>query len=313
MEKETRKCLKCRQDKPLSSFKETKSPFFPAHRSLICTQCYKKMVRPDDLDAVDALCRYLDLPFDPDVWTRLYKTNGEHTLSAYFETLRDDRYSSSNWSEENERWRLAREEGKLEIAAFNEAKMRKLVKKWGGDYPQEDLFFLENFYDQIVASQNVSTPILKEYAKDLCEIELRIKKGLRAGLNVKPDMDARDNIIKIAKFDAANSKSAADFESVGELMVYYGKKGWHPSWHNEPRDSVDFLMKDIQTYLQRLVVNEGTFADQVEEKRKAFNTAEKIEELEDDDNFEVEVETVEYEDEDEAAADFSDWEVGADV
>lgn len=270
-------------------------------------------MRPDDLDAIDALMRHLDLPFDPDIWTRLYKTNGPHTLSAYFNTLRADHYTDLNWHDENERWRLAREEGDLDeqIEVFNEANLRKLVKKWGSDYPQEDLQFLENFYNQIVATQNVSTPILQEYAKDLCEIELRIKKGLRAGVDIKKDMDARDNIIKIAKFDAANSKSAADFESVGELMVYYGKKGWHPSWHNEPRDSIDFLMKDIQTYLQRLVVNEGTFADQVEEKRKAFNTAEKIEELEDDDNFEAEVETIEYEDEDEAAADFSDWEVGA--
>lgn len=125
-------------------------------------------------------------------------------------------------------------------------------------------------------------------------------------------MDARDNIIKMAKFDAANSKSAADFESIGELMVYYGKKGWRPKWHNEPQDSIDFLMKNIQTYLQRLVSNEGTFADQVEEKRKAFNTAEKIEEAEEDIRFEVDEETIEYEDEEEAATDFSDWEVGAD-
>lgn len=281
---------------------------------MICTSCFEKMTQPDNLDSIDSLCRYLDVPFDPNVWTCLYKTNGEHTLTAYFETLRDGHYQTANWKDENERWRIAREEQTIdeEIEALSHSKLVKLVKKWGSDYPQEDLIFLENFYNQIVATQNVSTPILQEYAKDLCEIELRIKKGLRAGVDIKKDMDARDNIIKIAKFDAANSKSAADFESVGELMVYYGKKGWHPQWHSEPQDSIDFLMKNVQTYLQRLVVNEGSFADQVEEKRKAFNTAEKIEELEDDDNFETEVEQIEYEDEEAAAEDFSDWEVGAD-
>lgn len=308
---ETRTCMKCRQPLPLSHFKETPSCFFPAHRSLICSSCLEKMIDPQNLDKVDALMRYLDLPFDLDTWTSLYEKNGNQTLTAYFETLRDDHYASVSWSEENERWRLAREEQTIDedIAVLSRAKVLKLTKKWGGDYPQEDLLFLENFYDQIIASQNVSTPILKEYAKDLCEVELRIKKGLRAGIDVKKDMDARDNIIKMAKFDAANSKSAADFESVGELMVYYGKKGWHPKWHNEPQDSIDFLMKDIQTYLQRLVSNEGTFADQVEEKRKAFNTAEKIEEAEDDIRFEVDEETIEYEDEEEAAADFTDWEM----
>ena len=91
----------------------------------------------------------------------------------------------------------------------------------------------------------MSTPILQHYARDLCEIELRIKKGLRDGADIKKDMDARDNIIKIAKFEATNAKNAADFESVGELMVYYGKKGWHPKWHMEPQDSVDFCMQNI--------------------------------------------------------------------
>ena len=136
-----------------------------------------------------------------------------------------------------------------------------MKKNWSPNYTQDELLFLENYYNQIIATQNVSTPILQHYARDLCEIELRIKKGLRNGSDIKKDMDARDNIIKIAKFEASNAKSAADFESVGELMVYYGKKGWHPKWHQEPQDSIDFLMQNIQNYLKRLVQNEGNFAE----------------------------------------------------
>ena len=94
-------------------------------------------------------------------------------------------------------------------------------------------------------------------------------------------------------------------------MVYYGKQGWHPKWHKEPQDSVDFCMKNIQSYLQRLVVNEGNFAEQVEDKREKFNTTQRIEEMgEDDEFFEVgSTEKVDYEDEDEAAKDLSDWDV----
>jgi len=44
-------------------------------------------------------------------------------------------------------------------------------------------------------------------------------------------------------------------------MVYYGKKGWHPNWHAEPQDSIDFMMENIQNYLKRLVMNEGNFAE----------------------------------------------------
>ena len=308
-----RTCLKCKQEKEEWNYKYTQSPFFPGHRSMICTACYEKMVRAEDFNEIDRLCRYLDVPFDLNEWTHLYEIHKEHTLTAYFELLRDEKYEAANWEDENQRWLLAREEKTIdeEIKAIDAAQAKKLVKKWSADYSAEELHFLEDFYNKIVATQNVSTPILQEYARDLCEIELRIKKGLRAGADVKKDMDARDNIIKIAKFDATNSKSAADFESIGELMVYYGKQGWHPTWHKEPQDSVDFCMKNIQSYLQRLVVNEGNFAEQVETKKESFNTTQRIEEMGEDDfrNYEESDADIDYEDEDEAAMELSDWDV----
>jgi hypothetical protein len=126
---------------------------------------------------------------------------------------------------------------------------------------------------------------------------LRIKKGLREGADIKKDMDARDNIIKIAHFEATNAKNAADFESIGELMVYYGKKGWHPKWHQEPQDSIDFMMENIQNYLKRLVINEGNFAEQVEDKRQRYNMTERLEALENEAVEYDETADIEYEDE----------------
>ena len=129
---------------------------------------------------------------------------------------------------------------------------------------------------------------------------------MRNGEDVKKDMDARDNIIKIAKFEASNAKSAADFESVGELMVYYGKKGWHPNWHTEPQDSMDFMMQNIQNYLKRLVLNEGNFAEQVEDKKARYNMTERLEEIENEAVDLDEPAGVEYEGEDELERDLND-------
>ena len=308
-ETKTRVCMKCKQEKEIHNFQRTQSPYFPGKRSMICTQCLEKAHDPTNLDAIDRLCRYLDLPFDINQWMTLYKTYGKHTLTAYFEMLADDRYDSVSWKEENERWKIAKQQQTIdeEIEVLSKAKIKELQNRWSSDYSKDELLFLENFYNKILATQNVSTPILQEYARDLCEIQLRIKKGLRAGTDVKKDMDARDNIIKMAKFEASNSKNSADFDSVAELMLYYGRKGFHPKWHSEPQDSVDFCMKNIQSYLQRLVSNEGSLRDQIEEKRKIFNTTQRIEEMSDDE-FQVEEEKpIEYEDEDEAAKELSDW------
>jgi len=116
-------------------------------------------------------------------------------------------------------------------------------------------------------------------------------------------MDARDNVIKIAHFEATNAKNAADFESVGELMVYYGKKGWHPKWHMEPQDSVDFCMQNIQNYLKRLVINEGNFSEQVEDARERYNLTERLENIENENVSFDETANIEYEGEDELVGD----------
>ena len=263
------------------------------------------MVHQDNMGEVDRLCRWLDVPFDLNKWTQLYTIHKDHTLTAYFNTLLDEHYQALQWADENERWRLARNEGTIdeEIEALSEAKVRKLKRTWSPLYPAEELLFLEDYYNQILATQNVSTPILQHYARDLCEIELRIKKGLRKGEDIKKDMDARDNIIKIAHFEATNAKNAADFESVGELMVYYGKKGWHPKWHSEPKDDVDFCMQNIQNYLKRLVVNEGNFAEQVEDRRERYNLTERLETIENEAVEFDETADIEYEDESELVQD----------
>lgn len=300
-ELKSRKCLRCKQTKSEEEFQRSPSPFLPGHRSLICTSCLEKMVNQENLNEVDRLCRHLDLPFDLNKWTLLYESHKEHTLSAYFNLLQDDKYESISWADENERWRLAREEHTIdeEIKAIGDAKLKRLKKEWSPSYKPEDLYWLDNFYNKILATQNVSTPILEQYARNFCELQLRIAKGMRVGADVKKDMDASDNIIKVAHFDAANAKSNADFESVGELMVYYGKKGWHPNWHTEPQDSIDFMMQNIQNYLKRLVINEGNFAEQVEDKKAHYNMTERLEEIENEAVEFDETADIEYEGEDE--------------
>ena len=255
------------------------------------------MVKQDNLGEVDRLMRWLDLPFDLNKWTQLYAQHQDHTLTAYFNLLYDDHYSALQWIDEDERWHQAQKENTIddEIKALGEAKLKRLRKTWSGAYKPEELLWLDDFYNKLVATQNVSTPLLQEKARDLCELQLGIKKGMRAGADVKKLMDAADNIVKTYNFTAANAKSAADFESVGELMVYYGKKGWHPKWHHEPQDSVDFMMENIQNYLKRLVLNEGNFAEQVEDKKARYNMTERLENIENEKVDFDEMANIEYE------------------
>lgn len=295
-----KKCLKCKQERPIEAFQSTPCKFFPGGRSYICTPCLEVATPQDNLGEVDRLLRWLDLPFDLNKWTQLYKQHKDHTLTAYFNLIQDDHYSDLTWVEENERWRQAREEGTIgdEIKEINDARLKHLRKIWSGSYSTEQLLWLDDFYNKIVATQNVSTPILQEKARDFCELQLHIKQGLREGLDVSKMMKQADDIVKTYHFEASNAKSAADFESVGELMVYYGKKGWHPNWHTEPQDSIDFMMENIQNYLARLVHNEGNFAEQVEDKREKYNMTKRLEEIENEKVEYDEMADIDYEGED---------------
>lgn len=303
-ERKTRRCIKCKREQPETFFQTTPSKYFPGGKCYICTPCLEAMTPQDNLGEVDRLMRWLDLPFDLNKWTQLYAQHQDHTLTAYFNLLYDDHYEPLRWSDENERWRLAREEGTIddEIKALNDAKLKQLRKVWSGAYNKEQLLWLDDFYNKIVATQNVSTPILQEKARDFCELQLHIKEGLRSGIDVSKMMKQADDIVKTYNFTAQNAKSNADFESVGELMVYYGKKGWHPNWHTEPQDSIDFMMENIQNYLKRLVVNEGNFAEQVEDKRARYNMTERLEEIENEKVDFDETADIVYEGDDDLAA-----------
>lgn len=306
-EKKTRRCLKCKREQPQEFFQHTPSKFFPNNKCYICTPCLEAMTPQDNLGEVDRLMRWLDLPFDLNKWTQLYQQHKDHTLTAYFNLLYDEHYEPLRWADENERWRLAREEHTIddEIKVLGAAKMKKLKETWSASYNTEQLLWLENFYNKIVATQNVSTPILQEKARDFCELQLHIKEGLRANIDVSKMMKQADDIVKTYHFEASNAKSAADFESVGELMVYYGKKGWHPNWHTEPQDSIDFMMENIQNYLKRLVLNEGNFAEQVEDKKARYNMTERLEAIENEKVDFDETADIEYEDDDALAAELN--------
>lgn len=303
-------CLKCKQEKLREHFARTPSPFFPGHLSLICNECLCNMVDAGNWNEVDKMLRWLDLPFEIDKWTSLYKTHGRETLIAYLNLMAGGAYDSVSWKDANDRWIMALQEDGLEeeLDDLRVKKYEKLRNKWGSSYLENELLFLEELYNQVCATQNVSTPILQQYARDFCEITLRITKKIREGDDAKKDMDARDNIIKIAKFEANNSKSAANFESVGELMVYYAKKGWRPNWHQEPQDSIDFLMGNIQQYLTRLVNGEGGLAEQVASRRESYNISQRLEDSEEP-YYDETPTAVEYEDEKELEGELNDWDI----
>ena len=63
------------------------------------------------------------------------------------------------------------------------------------------------------------------------------------------------------------------------------------------------MMQNIQNYLKRLTINEGNFAEQVEDKRERYNITERLEEVENEAVEFDETANIEYEGEDDLESD----------
>lgn len=291
------KCPYCKQDRQVEEFATTASPFHPKGRSYICVPCLERIVPSDDLGKVDQMCRWLDIPFLIDQWTRLQRNAKERTLRMYLKLLEENAsYAALDWRQVNEKWKQSMELGTIQdkIPAINEAWRAQMRLKWPSDMDRsdEDYHYLENFYNDLCTTQNLVSATQRDDAKRLCEVGLLATQKIRAGLDAKNEMAIYHNIVKTEGFEPKNAKNVGDFDSVGELYTWLEKRGWKPKWHTEPQDSVDFTIKNIQKYLQRLVMNEGAIGDQVENRRKQLELANRMEEeyVYDDSMEDVEIE-----------------------
>ena len=166
------------------------------------------------------------------------------------------------------------------IEAISEGWLEEMRRKWPAEIERtvDDYHYLENFYNDLISTQNITSATQRDDSKRLCEVGLAATKKIRQGLPAKDEMAIYHNIMKAEGFEAKNAKNIGDFDSVGELCVWLEKRGWKPSWHVEPQDSVDFTIKQIQQYLTRLVQGESNLSDQVESRRKQLKLANKLEE-----------------------------------
>lgn len=274
-------CPKCKREQDATEYVEVRSKYHCGGRTNICISCLERLTDPTDLDDVDRLMRWLDMPFLISQWTSLYERYKDDTLRAYLKIVRDtDNYASLDWAATNEQWKLARENNSLvdQIHGANDAWLREMEIKWPAEMERtpDDYHYLENFYQDIINTQNLITATQRDDAKRLAELGLLINKKIRAGIEARDEMAMYHNIIKTEGFEPKNAKSSSDFDSVGEIYKWLGERGWRPNWHQEPQDSVDFTMKQVQLYLKRLVDGETSLGDQVEDRKHQLELAERL-------------------------------------
>ena len=297
------KCECCGRYKGSMDFLPTKSFMFPDGYVHVCNECLGKRLEVDDADesweVMDKICQYVDMPFDIKRFEELKKTNtAAELLRAYSIQFMNDEYEGIDWTSYEQAYKELEARGALAdvVPGLADEERRKLIEKWGANYDDDALTYLENLYDGLLLTQNINGALQGDQALKICKISYEIDCRIREGADFDKLLASYDKLVKTGEFTPKNVKNASDFESMGELCRWLEKRGFVNRFYDgETRDVVDETIKNIQSWNQRLYTNESGIGDEINQRIQALKTAAELEsyydvnpDVDDYDNYENE-------------------------
>ena len=268
-----RRCIKCNIEKNLIQFLPTKSKLFEEQFSTICRDCTARAIdnvpKEKRWKVVNKLCQWMDIPFLPQQWNELYEKNGFDAFGMYVSMFKNQEYETLDWETYNIMFLKLKEEERVEdaIPELKKNKLKLKRQRWGIDYDEIELEYLDNLYNGIVSTQSVVGSEQEDKAKKLCKIALRIEDKIRAGGDIDKDIRSYDMLSKSANFTPKSSESGEDFDSLGELFAYLEDSGWiNKYYQDEIKDIVDETIKQYSLWVQNLYIKETGMAEEIQER-----------------------------------------------
>ena len=278
-----KKCNRCGGSFGPENFSPSRSIFCKDGYLPICNTCLNNFLKENDFNwrDVDKICQYADIPFIPKEWERLKEMTDEDSLFSTYATIcQGEEYEGLGWDSYYEQFKNLKEVGLIEdeLPKLRDEKFKKLREKWGGNYADEDLVYLEGLYTGLLATQNVNGALQVDQAQKICKISFEIDSRIREGADFDKLLTSYDKLVKTAEFTPKNVKNATDFDSVGELFRWLEKRGWKNKFYdNVTRDIVDETMKNVQNFTQRLYTNETGISEEIDRRVAALQSAKELE------------------------------------
>lgn len=274
-------CAHCGSLLSTASFLPTKNKFYPTGYIPVCNSCLEKMLEEEgDWNYINKICQFLDVPFVPARWTELYEREKEHAIVTYAKLFLQEEYRGIDWLQYEKDYEELQKQDRLELVVpgMEEKRMDELRKKWGYNYADEEIDYLERLYHGILNSQNVNGDLQTDQAIKLCKISLTIDSRIREGTDIDKLLGSYEKLVKIADFTPKNVRNINEFDSVGEVFAYLEKTGFVNKFYDGvTRDIVDGTMANIQKFCQRLYTDESGIGDEITKRIEALEIAKKLE------------------------------------
>ena len=280
-------CVHCAGSFGPEGFAPTRSIFYPEGVIPICNDCIDKMIQQEggNWQFVDKLCQMADIPFIPKEWENIAEMNAVGAFYVYAQIFLNSEYDGIGWSDYFEAFRSLRDAGKIEdeLPGLSDEKRSRLKKMWGANYDDAALDYLDMLYQGLLSTQNINGKLQMDQAQKICKMSYEIDRRIEEGTDFDKLLASYDKLVKAAEFTPKNVKNINDFDTFGEAAKWMEKNGWRNRFYdNVTRDIVDETIKNFQSFVQRLYVNESNIGDEVTRRMEALK---RTSELENADNY----------------------------
>ena len=120
-----------------------------------------KLVPGDNFPRIDKFCQWMDIPFLPNEWEKLWAVNKEQTLMLYCDQYGgSSRETGMDWASINQEMIELKKNGLLRetIEIFTEETHRRWAELWGGGYNEEEYEYMTAQYDEMLRARGTATP-----------------------------------------------------------------------------------------------------------------------------------------------------------
>ena len=189
-------------------------------------------------------------------------------------------YDDLGWHDYYEAFRALKEQNRIEeeLPEIAEHKWAALREKWGANYDQEALTYLEGLYNGLMTTQNVNGALQIDQAKKIAKMSYEVDRRIAEGSDFDKLLASYDKLVKAAEFTPKNVKNINDFDTFGEAIKWLEKKGWRNTFYdNVTRDIVDESMKNFQSFNQRLYTNESSMPEEIARRIEALKATAALE------------------------------------
>jgi hypothetical protein len=263
-------------------FAPTKSLFYPDGVIPMCNDCVDREIAAHggDWDYIDKLCQMADIPFVPKEWERLCEMNEQEVFYRYATIFLGSEYEGIGWSDYFKAFKELKAAGVLEeeLPEVADRKRQELKDKWGANYDDEALRYLEGLFNGLMTTQNVNGALQIDQAKKICKMSYEVDRRIEEGSDFDKLLSSYDKLVKAAEFTPKNVKNINDFDTFGEAIKWLEKKGWRNTFYdNVTRDIVDESMKNFQNFNQRLYTNESSMPEEIARRIEALKATAALE------------------------------------